>query len=973
MIRLGILLSSLLAVTAPSLATVKVTSPTPGSTVTSPVHYVATATSSTCSKGVASMGIYVNNKHVYTVKAKSLSTTISLALGSQHTVVEEWDKCGGASTETVNLTVVAPKPTVTISANPTTVKAGSSSVVKVTATKATKVTLTGTNGSSYTLSSTGGSETVKPTQTTTYTATATGTGGTVTAETTVTVPVPGPTVSIGANPTSITAGGSSLLTVQASNATTVTIAGSDGSSYSLSATGGTQSVSPAKTTTYTASAVGASSTVTAKTTVTVTTAPVPTVSISANPPSIASGGSSKLTVTATNASSVTLTGNDNTSYPMTTSGGNATVTPGATTTYTATAFGTPSSVSVTATATVTVGAKAITSIAVSGSSSFALGSTQQFTATATYNDNSTSDVTSSATWSIANLAVATIDSSGLASSAAAGSTSATATQGGISGTEAITVTIAPGTAVSIPTWHGDTYRSGLNSNELSLTTTNVNSQNFGKLFSYIVNGFAYAQPLLISGVTINGNTHNVLYVATETNDVYAFDADNYGAPLWHVNVMQSGESPDNPGSGSTLQPTIGITSTPVIDTNTNIMYVVSKQTASGGAFFRLNALDITTGAQVLGGPVKISASVPATNSASVNGVQTLTTSCIQRASLLEAYGNIYFGFGSCHTGWLLAYNKSTLQQTAVFNASPNLDGEGQYASAGGVWMGGGGPASNGDGYVYITTGNGPWDGQTAWSDSVLQLDPQTLNVVSYFTPQYYQYMDCNDGDMASSGLLLIPGSSPPMALTGTKIGYMYLVNTNNLGGEQANDAGVLDWHVFESDLSPTFSKSCTDSTGVNTIQASHYQMYGAPAYFNSSVYLGVTPEVSGLPAGVRQFTLSGTKLTPGSYTSDATEEGIRGTTPFVSANGTSDGVLWFIDQNQPLGTSSPGTAILRAFDPNNLGTELYDSNMNSSDAPGYGIKFTVPIVANGKVYVPTAHNLTTASTPQSEIDVYGLN
>lgn len=1046
----------------PAFATVTVTSPAKSTAVTSPVHFVATATS-TCAKGVAAMGVYVNDKLIYTVKAKELNTEIALALGAQHTVVEEWDKCGGASVETVNLTVVSRKTTVKISADPASVKAGASSVLKVVAADATKVTVAGTDGSSYTLADTGGSETVSPHATTTYTATAVGAAATVTSKTTITVTVPAPTVSIKANPTSIVAGSASMLSVVAAYATKVTILGSDGSSYTLAATGGTESVSPTATTTYTVKAVGAKSTVTSKATVTVTAPPAPTISITANPtsinsgsassltvvaenstkvtitgsngtsyslpatggvqsvsptatttytatavgpkvtttakavvtvtaapaptvtlqavpPSIVTGGSSVLTVTTTNATSVTLTGSDGSTYKMSSSGGTQSVSPTATTKYTATAFGATSGVSVQAAATVTVGAKAITSMAVTASSTdFRLGASQQFTATATYNDNSTADVTATAAWTVANLAVATVDSSGLVTSVASGSTTVAASLNGITGSAPFTVAIASGTGVNVPTWHFDTYRSGLNSNELSLSTTNVSSQTFGKLFSYIVNGYAYAQPLLVSGVTINGSVHNVLYVATETDDVYAFDADNFGsgAPLWHVSLLQSGETPDNPGSSSAIQPTIGVTSTPVIDlssnpTTTNTMYVVSKQTASGGSFFRLNALDITTGAQKFGGPVKISASVPATNSASNKGVQTLTTACIQRSALLEAYGNIYFGFGSCHTGWLLGYSASTLAQTGVFNASPNLNGEGQWASAGGVWMGGGGPASNGDGSVYITTGNGPWDGKTAWSDSVLQLNPTTLAVQSYFTPQYYQYMDCADGDLASGGLMLIPGSSPPMGLAGAKTGWMYLVNTAHLGGEQANDAGALDTLIFEPDLSAPYSKSCTDATK-NTIQASDYEIYSTAAYFNGSVYQGITADAVDIPAGLRQFTLSGTTLTPSTYTAFGNEQNIRGTTPFISSNGASDGVIWMIDQGLPLGNSSPITATLRAFDPTNLSTELYNSNINPSDAPGYGIKFTTPIVANGKVYISTGHNLTTAATPQGEIDVYGLN
>ena len=258
-----------LLVSVPAFGTVKVTTPTPGSTVTSPVQYVATATASTCASGVASMGIYVNNKKIYVVKGASLNTSISLAAGSQHTVVEEWDKCGGATTQTVNLTVTSATTTaVTISANPTSVAPGGSSTLTVSASNATQVTVTGTDGSNYTLANTGGTQLVTPSATTTYTATAVGASSTVTATATVTVKSsPAATVSISANPTSIAPGGSSLLTVKATNATAVVVTGSDGNSYTLSPTGGTQSVSPANTTTYTAEATGSSGNASAETTV----------------------------------------------------------------------------------------------------------------------------------------------------------------------------------------------------------------------------------------------------------------------------------------------------------------------------------------------------------------------------------------------------------------------------------------------------------------------------------------------------------------------------------------------------------------------------------------------------------------------------------------------------------------------------------------------------------------------------------
>ena len=370
---------------------VSVTSPVANSTVTSPVNYVATATTTTCAKGVASMGIYVDNKLVYVVDAAKMNTSLSLAAGPEHTVVEEWDHCGGASTATVNLTVEAV--------------------------------------------------------------------------------VPAPTVSITASPASIFPGKSSTLTVTATNATQVTITGTDGSSYPLPASGGTQVVSPAATTTYTAVASGAKGKASAATTVTVTP-------------------------------------------------------------------------------------KTLTAISVTPSSdSLAVGGTEQFTATATYSDNSQANVTTTATWAVANTAVATVTSAGLVTAAASGSTQITASLNGISGTASLTVTAAPPAGgANVTTWHFDTQRSGLNAGEQTLTPANVNPTTFGKLFSYLVNGYIYAEPLLVSGLTVNGATHNVVYVATEQDNVYAFDADNYGSgtPLWQVSLLQSGETPVTDWRDSTV-------------------------------------------------------------------------------------------------------------------------------------------------------------------------------------------------------------------------------------------------------------------------------------------------------------------------------------------------------------------------------------------------------------------------------------
>jgi hypothetical protein len=526
----------------------------------------------------------------------------------------------------------------------------------------------------------------------------------------------------------------------------------------------------------------------------------------------------------------------------------------------------------------------------------------------------------------------------------------------------------PPVGVNVSTWHFDNGRSGLNANETTLTPQNVTSPTFGKLFSYLVDGYVYAQPLLVSNLTINGSAHNVVFAATENDSVYAFDADSKGtgSPLWQVSLLQTGETPI---TNASIQPFLGITSTPAIDLASKTIYVVSTEALNGAGTFRLHALDITTGAEKFGGPVTIQASVAGTNADSVDGVVTLTTSCLQRAALLLANGSVFIGFGACHSGWLLAYDAKTLSQTGVFNVSPDLDGEGSFGGAGGVWMGGGGPVADDSGNVYISTGNGPYDGTTAFGESVLKFDSQ-LHLLDYFTPHDFAFMDCKDTDLAAGGLLLIPGSA--QVLAGGKSGKLYLLSTAELGGMQANDAGATQTLWFESDIVPPYSMNCTDNAGTTwRTEINSYEIFGTAAYFNGSVYLGVTPTALSVPAPVRQFTYNG-NLTPGPVTTNSTLMSSYGTTPFISANGTGSGILWMIDHGQPIQSAGAQTkAILRAYDAGTL-TELYDSGQSDSDAPGYGIKFTSPIAANGKVYITTGHDPASAANPQGEIDVYGL-
>lgn len=723
-------------------------------------------------------------------------------------------------------------------------------------------------------------------------------------------------------------------------------------------------------------------------TLSVTAAVPASISITPASPSFSAGSTQQFTATATYANGTTA---NVTSQVNWASSNAAVVTVNATGLATGVSSGSASITAaedgVTGTTVLTVTAKVPSSIAVTPNpASFSVGATQQFTATASYSDGSTANVTSSVTWITANTSVATINSSGLATGVAAGTSTASATLGSVSGQAAVSVTTAaPASTVSITTYHGDTSRSGLNDKETTLTPANVNPSSFGKLFSYLVDGYVYGSPLILSNVTVNGATHNVVYVATENDSVYAFDADSYGtgAPLWKVSLLQSGETAL---TNATILPVQGVTSTPVIDPLTGTLYVVSTQrSSSSGGTFRLHALDVTTGAEKFGGPVTISASVPGTGEG--GSTETLTTSCVQRAALLLANGNVYIGFGGCHSGWLLAYNASTLQQVGAFNSSPILDGEGTYASAGGVWMGGAGPVADSAGNVYITTGNGPWNGTNALADSVLKFGPTpvsgangTMQPIDYFTPSIYQYMDCADADLAAGGLLLVPGSNQLIA--GGKTGTMYVINSQNMGHESATDAGVTQEQVWGQGITDggTYADSCTDSAGTHTAQITSYEIFGSAAFFNNSVFLGVTPTSATSPSGVRQFAWNGGAAQPLSAVNSPQSapgqyQGTRGTSPFISANGTSEGIVWVIDQGNPLqGTYSatPTAATLYAYSADQYPTELYDSTQNPGDAPGYGIKFSSPVVANGKVYLSSGHDVTTANSPQGEIDVYGL-
>ena len=401
-------------------------------------------------------------------------------------------------------------------------------------------------------------------------------------------------------------------------------------------------------------------------------------------------------------------------------------------------------------------------------------------------------------WSVDGVAggstsAGTISSSGLyTASGTLGPHVITATSGGNTANATAYITNYAGTF----TFHNDNMRDGANLNETVLTPSNVNSANFGKLFSYPLDGLSFASPLYVENVTIPGQgVHNVVYVATENDSVYAFDADGRSStPLWKDSFINpsAGINPIPPadtGETGDIPNEIGITGTPVIDPTTNTLYVVAatKEVTGGVTSYvnRLHALDLSTGAEKLGGPIQITATVKGTGIDAVNG--TITFNNItenQRPALTLANGELYIGFANHgnnepYHGWLMAYNPTTLHQDWVFCSTPN-------AEAGGIWMGGDGPAVDSSGSIYFSTGNGTYDGPTGssdYGDTLLRLNPNGT-VGDYFTPYNYATLEADDIDLASGGILLLPdqpGAHTHEVIAGGKGGTLYLVDRDNMG------------------------------------------------------------------------------------------------------------------------------------------------------------------------------------------------
>jgi len=506
-------------------------------------------------------------------------------------------------------------------------------------------------------------------------------------------------------------------------------------------------------------------------------------------------------------------------------------------------------------------------------------------------------------------------------------------------------------AVNVLTYHNDNARTGQNTNESILTPAVISSANFGKIFSHDVDGVVYSQPLVMTGVNIPGKgTHNVAYVATEHDSVYAFDADNdawaNALPLWQVSFINPSAGVNTVRVGDVfcgeLFPEIGVTSTPVIDGASGTIFVEAKtkETTGGVTVFRhrLHALDLATGAEKFGGPVVIQASVPGTGEGNdhTGHVPFDPLMHLNRSALLLSRGVVYIAYASqCDNGpwhgWLLGYNAQTLALSNVFNTTAN-------GRAGGIWMGGGGPAADAAGNIYLATGNGTFDpssGVNAFGDSYLKFSTTNgLALVDYFTPFNQAMLNNKDWDLASGAPILLPdeagdGSANQHLLVGAgKQGKMYLVNRDNLSHyNSANDNAIVQ----------SIPNAVTS--------------FDTPAYFNHHLYYIGAGEV------LKSFTIANAQIDTNNVEFNPNDFGFPGATPSISANGINNAIVWALD---PAAAGPGGPAILHAYDATDVTTELYNSSTADSgvrDDPGGAVKFSVPTVANGKVYVGTANAL----------------
>ncbi len=505
----------------------------------------------------------------------------------------------------------------------------------------------------------------------------------------------------------------------------------------------------------------------------------------------------------------------------------------------------------------------------------------------------------------------------------------------------LTVSSVVTSTTDVLTYHNDMARTGQNLNETILNTGDVTSAKFGKIGFDTVDGHVDAQPLYASGVAVPGNgRHNILIAATEHDSVYAFDADS-GATIWQTSMLKTGETTSDPRACNQIAPEIGVTSTPVIDRTrgpNGVVYVVAmSKDGSGNYHQRMHALDLALGSELFAGPVDVQATYPGTGD-NTDGTNVIfePAQYAERAGLLLMNGMLYTGWTShCdirpYTGWIIAYDAGTLAQTSVLNMTPN-------GNEGSIWMAGAGLAADRFGNIYFLDANGVFDATMNssgfpsggdYGNAFMKLSTSGgLVVADYFEMDNQAAENGSDTDLGSGGAMVLPdlsdgaGNTMHLAVGAGKDANLYVVNRDSMGKFTSNNS--LLYQELAGQL----------SGGV----------FSMPAYFNGTVYYGSV----GNP--IQKFPITNAKLSTAATAHTSNSFGFPGATPSVSANGTSNGIVWAVENSTP--------AVLHAYDAGTLG-ELYNSNQASGarDQFGAGNKYITPTIVNGKVYVGTPNGV----------------
>jgi outer membrane protein assembly factor BamB len=506
----------------------------------------------------------------------------------------------------------------------------------------------------------------------------------------------------------------------------------------------------------------------------------------------------------------------------------------------------------------------------------------------------------------------------------------------------VSVPPPPATAATtdVVTYHNDNARTGQNLSETVLTPANVNSGSFGELAFFPVDGKVDGQPLYLSNLMVGGTAHNVLFVVTEHDSVFAFDADT-GTQLWKKSVLGPGETPSDDRNCAQITPEIGITSTPVIDRlrgpNGAIYIVAMSKDSSGGYHQRIHALDITTGGELFGGPTEVQASYPGTGVEGSGGRDIFDPKRhAERVGLLLLNDVIYTGWTShCdigpYTGWLIGYDAGTLAQASVLNLTPN-------GSDGSIWMSGSGLAADAGGNIYFLDANGTFDtvldangfpSQRDFGNSFLKISTSAgLGVADYFAPFNTVQESSVDEDLGAGGTLLLPdlsdasGQVRHLAVGAGKDAHIYVVDRDAMGK-----------------FNPIANNNYQDITG-----ALAGGVFSMPAYFNNGIYYGAVGDT------IKAFPVMNARLATMPASQTANSFVYPGATPAVSANGTANAILWAVENTNP--------AVLHAYNATNLSQELYNSNQaGTRDHFGPGNKFITPTIVNGRVFVGTTNGV----------------